>query len=39
MVLTKALTAWPLKEWHELPDAVDEALRRLQQGRGMPQRL
>ena len=35
MVLTKALTVWPLNEWHELPDAVDEALRRLEQGRGI----
>ena len=34
MVLTKALAKWSLYEWHELPDAVDQALRRLEQGRG-----
>jgi len=31
MVVSKALTIWPLHKWHELPEAVDQAVLRLEQ--------
>ncbi len=33
ITLTKALNSWPLFMWHELPEAVDKALKRLARSR------